>query len=119
MKHYVSTLIEIASDETCCVLNKIFTEIRLNNDEYIVVRNDRFYINSNSDLMQITFNDNINIQMLIAMVMTHIARQIKQDNHIHKNYVLWMKMHKLEKLAENCPSTVISLRAIMDELFSK
>lgn len=113
MKDYVSTLIGIAEDETRCALNEIFTEDRLNNDEYIVRRNDRFYINSNGNLMQITFNDNINIQVLITMVMTHIARQIKQDNPLHKNYALWMKLHNLEELAENCHATVIPMSTIM------
>lgn len=116
MEYCVSTLIKIASEETSCVLNEIFTETNLSNDEYIVARNDRFYINSNSGMMQITFNDNINIQMLIAMVMTHIARQIKQDNPLHENYALWMKLHNLEELSENCPTTVIPIGTIMRAL---
>lgn len=116
MRDYVSPLIEIAEDETRYVLNEIFTEVRLNNDKYIVRLNDRFYINSNDDLTQITFNDNINIQVLIAMVMTHIARQIKQDNPLHKNYELWMKLHNLEELAENCPTTAIPISKIMRAL---
>lgn len=117
MKHYVSTLIKIAEDEICCVLNEIFTEVSLNNDKYIVGRNDRFYINSNGDdLIQITFNDSINFQVLIAMVMTHIARQIKRDNPLHKNYALWMKLHNLEELSENCPAMAIPIDTIMRAL---
>lgn len=115
MKPYAS-LIEIASDETRNVLNEIFSEISLKNDEYIITQNDCFYIKTKDGLMQITFKDSINIQVLIATVMTYIARQIKQNNSLHKNYALWMKLYKLKELAENCPATVIPISSIMDVL---